>query len=194
MRGHPNEIGSCPLKYVFTFCDLCEVNVDATQHNLLDYSLLLVYKTYYASLEIYRAERKRLSALDCFVTLVVDAVFTESDVKKAYCRLASNLHPDAGGDAEDFKKLRCAYEQALEIIENTSHGEQWKDSKNDQEELLPGLWCGCGSAAFKPLLHRTLLGLWRPAWQLRLRRPRSDGGGVDRTMARVHAQTRAHVV
>lgn len=39
--------------------------------------------------------------------------YTVADVTSAYKERARRLHPDAGGDPEDFKALRSAYEQAL---------------------------------------------------------------------------------
>lgn len=35
---------------------------------------------------------------------------TESEMKKAYYRLAKEKHPDKGGSEEDFKELQMAYE------------------------------------------------------------------------------------
>ena len=36
---------------------------------------------------------------------------SEDEVKKAYRKLAAKHHPDKGGDAEQFKKIKAAYEQ-----------------------------------------------------------------------------------
>ncbi len=38
---------------------------------------------------------------------------TLAEIERAYRRQARVVHPDAGGDAESFRKLRVAYEQAL---------------------------------------------------------------------------------
>lgn len=42
---------------------------------------------------------------------------TAADVKRAYRRLSHEAHPDKGGDAEAFRALRVAYEQALELAQ-----------------------------------------------------------------------------
>jgi curved DNA-binding protein len=39
---------------------------------------------------------------------------SEADVKKAFRRLAAKHHPDKGGDEEQFKKIKLAYEQITE--------------------------------------------------------------------------------
>lgn len=38
---------------------------------------------------------------------------TEAEIKRAYRRLAALHHPDRGGDAEAFTRVRRAYEHAL---------------------------------------------------------------------------------
>lgn len=43
---------------------------------------------------------------------LTDAATTD-DVKKAYRRLASQHHPDKGGDANKFKQVQTAYEQII---------------------------------------------------------------------------------
>jgi len=39
---------------------------------------------------------------------------TEEEVKKEFTRLAKELHPDNGGDAEEFKKMMADYMKAAE--------------------------------------------------------------------------------
>ncbi len=51
-----------------------------------------------------------------FVVLGLDAGCSTEDVHRAYRRQAKNAHPDHGGDAERFKRLQTAYEEALKII------------------------------------------------------------------------------
>jgi hypothetical protein len=41
----------------------------------------------------------------------------KADVKKAYRRRAIELHPDKGGDAEQFKVLAAAYSQIEKFLE-----------------------------------------------------------------------------
>jgi len=52
----------------------------------------------------------------CLAFLGVDQPCTAEKVDKAYRRLAMKLHPDHGGDAESFKGLQLAYEEALRLL------------------------------------------------------------------------------
>jgi len=47
---------------------------------------------------------------DLYEVLGVSQDATEDDIKKAYRRKARELHPDTGGDPEEFKELTAAYE------------------------------------------------------------------------------------
>jgi hypothetical protein len=51
--------------------------------------------------------------------------YSVTDVKKAYRDKARRLHPDAGGDPQDFKALTFAYERALEYAEFRASRRQW---------------------------------------------------------------------
>jgi hypothetical protein len=48
--------------------------------------------------------------------LAVEKVANKKAVIGAYRALAKVHHPDAGGDAETFKRLRRAYEQAIQVV------------------------------------------------------------------------------
>ena len=43
---------------------------------------------------------------------------TCEDVKQLYKKLAKKLHPDCGGNAEEFKKMSAEYEKAFECYKN----------------------------------------------------------------------------
>lgn len=51
-----------------------------------------------------------LSSRDFYRVLGLDRSASESEVKKAYRKLARKHHPDKGGDAEEFQKLSRAHE------------------------------------------------------------------------------------
>ncbi len=50
--------------------------------------------------------------------LGVEPGATKRDVRNAYRRKARKLHPDVGGNAEDFKQLYTAYRAVLKIARN----------------------------------------------------------------------------
>jgi hypothetical protein len=51
----------------------------------------------------------------CFTALGLGANATTEDIKQAYRRLSRKIHPDQGGDHEQFIALQRAYEQALAL-------------------------------------------------------------------------------
>jgi hypothetical protein len=53
---------------------------------------------------------------DCLDTLGLDRSATETDVKEAFRAQSKELHPDHGGDPAAFRRLRDAYEDALETV------------------------------------------------------------------------------
>jgi hypothetical protein len=53
---------------------------------------------------------------DCARVLGLAWPCGEAEIRRAYRRQARELHPDAGGDAEAFKALQAAYEQALVLV------------------------------------------------------------------------------
>lgn len=54
-------------------------------------------------------------ASNAFETLGLPPTATADEVKAQWKSLASQHHPDKGGDAETFDKMRRAYKSALEI-------------------------------------------------------------------------------
>ncbi len=72
------------------------------------------YGTYYADPAIYYAESKATAFRpECFIVLDLAADASRDAIHKAYRRLARQTHPDHGGDSEEFKRVRKAYEDAL---------------------------------------------------------------------------------
>lgn len=50
---------------------------------------------------------------DCFVILGIPSDSPKARIKKRFHELAKKYHPDKGGDAEMFKKMKAAYEHCL---------------------------------------------------------------------------------
>ena len=55
----------------------------------------------------------------CFRALGVEATCTEEEVKRAYRRLAESMHPDRGGDRQQFHVLQRQFEEALDYVRET---------------------------------------------------------------------------
>lgn len=72
---------------------------------------------------------------DPYEVLGVDKKATKADVKRAYRRKAAKLHPDAGGDGEEFRALTIAYE-TLEDDEKRARFDRVGDAPDDPVESL----------------------------------------------------------
>jgi hypothetical protein len=74
---------------------------------------------YYADPQIGIDDRSKCpftkigDAPGCFKVLGIQASTTVDEVKSAFRRLSREKHPDHGGNADDFVRLREAYERAL---------------------------------------------------------------------------------
>ncbi len=75
--------------------------------------------TYYADPEIYYAERRLTNRPDCFKALNLPADASTAEIKAAFRRLSRATHPDAGGIAEEFVRVRRCYEEAMAIASRT---------------------------------------------------------------------------
>lgn len=69
--------------------------------------------TFYATPEIYYAERDTTHVPACLTALGLTSSADVELIKKAFRLLSKTHHPDAGGDAEAFVQLRKFYEEAL---------------------------------------------------------------------------------
>lgn len=58
---------------------------------------------------------------------------TIEDVKETYRKLAKKLHPDCGGDAEEFKKMMQEYTAVFKRLKNVHRGEQKEDQADHTE-------------------------------------------------------------
>lgn len=56
----------------------------------------------------------------CLEALGLDRLATADDVVAAYRHLALDLHPDRGGDPDEFKRLHRNFEQAMAYAEARS--------------------------------------------------------------------------
>lgn len=76
--------------------------------------------------------------IDPFMTLGVDENATESEIKKAYHKLALKFHPDKPtGDEEEFKKISRAYEQLMHPEDHLFQGNMFPDLSDLFSFLFP---------------------------------------------------------
>lgn len=68
----------------------------------------------------------------CMQQLGLLPPYSIEDVKRAYRHLAKRSHPDAGGDAETFSKLRQAYERALNLAGFHESRRDWLAARVDR--------------------------------------------------------------
>ena len=96
----------------------------------------------------FRGER-----LEFLAVLGLAPPVTEEDVKQAYLVKARTAHPDQGGNAEDFKRLQEAFEQATEYARFKSSRMQWLsrwvEQYADQEKLIERIKAWGGTADVK---------------------------------------------
>lgn len=74
------------------------------------------YNTFYADPATYLSERRSMAHRpECFIRLGVPVGASAAEIRSAYRRLACKTHPDAGGDADEFKQVQAWYDQAIEL-------------------------------------------------------------------------------
>lgn len=62
-------------------------------------------------------QERATQPLTCFLRLGLSFPCTVAEVKAAYRRLVKQVHPDQGGNHDEFLKLQVAYEQALRLCQ-----------------------------------------------------------------------------
>ena len=55
-------------------------------------------------------KREPADTTELYKTLGIEKSSTAAQIKKAYRKKALRMHPDKGGDLEEFKKLQAAYD------------------------------------------------------------------------------------
>lgn len=59
--------------------------------------------------------------MDAYKTLGISRESSESDIKKAYRKLASQHHPDKGGDTSKFQEIQTAYDILSDPVKRQQH-------------------------------------------------------------------------
>lgn len=63
---------------------------------------------------------------------------TAEDVKKRYKELAKQLHPDCGGDAEEFKRMSAEFAEAFERVKNRHTAQDGTTYEQATDETAAG--------------------------------------------------------
>eukprot|EP01038_Epipyxis_sp_PR26KG_P015695 gene15695-21233_t len=77
-----------------------------------------------------RSNQAKSSSADYYSTLGISKDATEQEIKRAYRKKAMVMHPDKGGNAEDFKKLSEAYETLSDPKKKNIYDKYSKDGNN----------------------------------------------------------------
>lgn len=72
---------------------------------------------YFLNYEDAAAEAGGAAPQECLHVLGLEAGATEEKVKEAFRARSKEVHPDHGGDAAAFRRLRDAYEEALKAVQ-----------------------------------------------------------------------------
>ena len=83
------------------------------------------------------------------VTLGLIPPCTVEDVKQAYLVKVKTAHPDAGGNADDFRKLQEAYEKATEWAKFRASRIQWLATWVEKYVEQDGVVADCSGAGAK---------------------------------------------
>lgn len=59
---------------------------------------------------------------------------TAEEVKQEFKKLAKQLHPDCGGDAEEFKRMKAEFEQAFERLKKIHVNSEGKTYTKETDE------------------------------------------------------------
>jgi DnaJ-class molecular chaperone len=76
--------------------------------------------------------------MDYYEVLGVSKNANDTDIKKAYRRLASQHHPDKGGDAAEFQKIQEAYEVLSNPQSRTQYDMRGRFQGNSHMGFSPG--------------------------------------------------------
>lgn len=97
-----------------------------------------------------------------YQTLGIDKTATQDDIKRAYRRLASQHHPDKGGDTQRFQEIQQAYsvlgdEQSRQQYDNPPAGTQPLGSNFDFDSIFSMFGARFGQAMPEDMVSRMQL-------------------------------------
>lgn len=81
-----------------------------------------------------------LTSFEARRILGVESSATQEEIKTAYRRLASKHHPDKGGDADEFKKIKAAYEKLSSSGGASSSSFRSGTRSDEADEWGYGFW------------------------------------------------------
>tara|TARA_X000000368_G_scaffold84124_1_gene63678 strand:+ start:4070 stop:5248 length:1179 start_codon:yes stop_codon:yes gene_type:complete len=78
-----------------------------------------------------------MSNTELYTTLGINKTATETEIKKAFRKLALKEHPDKGGDPEKFKKIQSAYEVLSDKEKRAKYDQFGIDAINSESSGYP---------------------------------------------------------
>lgn len=92
--------------------------IDIRKHYLKVRRALVIISTYTRELPAWLTKRKwaQHQLPPCLQTLGLDMPFTEEQLLAAYRERVKHLHPDRGGDRDEFLQLQKHFEEARSLL------------------------------------------------------------------------------
>lgn len=95
---------------------VCRFSRDEVEDNGFARSRNWYEPNLYLDPQVIYNERMAAKLPPCAKALGLRPQFTAEQVRAAYRQLAKQYHPDAGGDAQQFRELQRNYEQAIKMV------------------------------------------------------------------------------
>lgn len=69
--------------------------------------------------ELFAENKQSILLPECFKYFGFNSIPSEDELKSTYRKMAKNMHPDKGGDPDEFVRMNRIYDEAVSIIRNS---------------------------------------------------------------------------